>query len=373
MKRGNPQRLVLVGAGHANLGISRRASDFAAAGIEVVLVDPDAFWYSGLATAMLGGQHSPDEDRIPPGEVIGPRGGRFVRDRLVAIDRRSRELTLGSGRTLRYDALSLNLGSEVSLDHVPGGGRWGVPVKPTSNLWRLRRELEQRFAAGAAPRVVVAGGGASGCEVAANVDALARKHGASAELLVISRSPRLLREAPPRASRRILRSFERRGIAVSSACSVDACRPGQVDCSDGMRPFYDLVVMATGLKAPPVAAELGLATGPGGGLLVRETLQSVSDTRIFAGGDCAELSGRPLPRLGVFAVRQTPVLAANLRAALLGGRFASYRPQRRWLSILNLGPGEGLALWGGLSWHGRLAARLKHRIDLRFLERFRAR
>jgi diaminopimelate decarboxylase len=38
------------------------------------------------------------------------------------------------------------------------------------------------------------------------------------------------------------------------------------------------------------------------------------------------------------------------------------------LAILNLGDGTGLATWGRLFWRGRLAFRVKDRIDRRFLE-----
>jgi NADH dehydrogenase FAD-containing subunit len=71
--------------------------------------------------------------------------------------------------------------------------------------------------------------------------------------------------------------------------------------------------------------------------------------------------------VGVYAIRQAPVLTANLEAALDGRPPVPFRPQRRYLAILNLGDGTGLATWGGLWWHGRAAFRLKDLIDRRFL------
>ncbi len=49
------------------------------------------------------------------------------------------------------------------------------PVKPISNLWKLREHLEARFRAGETPRVAVIGGGPTGSEVAANLAALAAR------------------------------------------------------------------------------------------------------------------------------------------------------------------------------------------------------
>lgn len=81
--------------------------------------------------------------------------------------------------------------------------------------------------------------------------------------------------------------------------------------------------------------------------------------------------GCSLERHGVFAVRQAPVLLNNLAAVLGGGPLDEFQPQERWLSILNLGAGEGLALWGRLSCQGSLALRLKDLIDRHFLDGYR--
>ena len=102
------------------------------------------------------------------------------------------------------------------------------------------------------------------------------------------------------------------------------------------------------------------------------TLQSIADERIFAAGDCIRLEGHRLPKLGVFGVRQAPVLLHNLRAFLQGRPLQTFRPQPRCLAILNLGDGRGLALWGPLHWQGQLSLRLKDAIDRRFLARYRA-
>lgn len=48
----------------------------------------------------------------------------------------------------------------------------------------------------------------------------------------------------------------------------------------------------------------------------------------------------------------------------------AFKPQRRFLLILNLGGGTGLATWGRFHWNGRLAFRLKDRIDRAFLREY---
>ncbi|MGH7483753.1 MAG: pyridine nucleotide-disulfide oxidoreductase, partial [Longimicrobiales bacterium] len=107
-----------------------------------------------------------------------------------------------------------------------------------------------------------------------------------------------------------------------------------------------------------------------GALRVDAALRAIHDPRVFAVGDCAAFEPRPLPRVGVYAVRQAPVLFENLVAAAEGAPLRAYHPQRRHLLILNLGAGEGLAVRGRLHGHGRAAFRLKDWLDRRFLERY---
>jgi NADH dehydrogenase FAD-containing subunit len=98
----------------------------------------------------------------------------------------------------------------------------------------------------------------------------------------------------------------------------------------------------------------------------------LSDPNVFGGGDCIAFAPRPLPRIGVHAVRQAPVLLHNLAASLDGRPLRAYRPQRRALLVLNLGDATALATWGPFVWYGHAAFRLKDRIDRRWLAASRA-
>jgi NADH dehydrogenase FAD-containing subunit len=149
-------------------------------------------------------------------------------------------------------------------------------------------------------------------------------------------------------------------------------RPGEVLLSDGRALPCDLLVLATGLRAPGVIADLGLPLSEDARLAVGPTLQSTGDPRVFAVGDCAVITGSPRPPAGVFGVRAAPILAHNLAALGTGAPLATYAPQSRWLSILDLGDGTGLALRGRFWSLGRGALMLKRRLDLGFVDGLRA-
>jgi selenide,water dikinase len=107
-----------------------------------------------------------------------------------------------------------------------------------------------------------------------------------------------------------------------------------------------------------------------GFLAVTDTLQSVADERVFGAGDIATQLNHPRPKAGVYAVRQGPVLAHNLRAALLGKPLRQHRPQQRFLSLVSLGDRQATAERGPFSASGRWLWRWKDSIDRKFMARF---
>jgi NADH dehydrogenase FAD-containing subunit len=109
-----------------------------------------------------------------------------------------------------------------------------------------------------------------------------------------------------------------------------------------------------------------------GALVTDAHLRSVGNPAVLGAGDGIAVQGHDLDKVGVYAIRQGPVLTANLLAALEGGPRETFRPQRRYLWIMNLGDGTGLAVHGDLWWHGRAAFFLKDLIDRRFLAAHRA-
>ena len=140
----------------------------------------------------------------------------------------------------------------------------------------------------------------------------------------------------------------------------------------GARLPSALTVWLAGAAAPALLGTAALPRDPRGFLLVGRTLQAVDGSPVWGAGDCVTLARHPeVPRAGVYAVREGPVLARNLRAALGEGGPRPYTPQRTFLSLLNTADGKALLRWHALVSHSRWAWWLKDRIDRRFVARYR--
>ncbi len=361
-------RLALVGAGHAHLAVIAQAGRLRTAGLDPVLIAPATFHYSGLAGAVLAGALPPQDASIDIAALARAHGVEHRIALVTNLDREARALTLSDGSRVSCDLVSFNIGSTVGDLAGTHPSVW--PVKPLTNLFELRQAVGTDLAAGRRPSLVVVGDGPTAFEVAASLIGLDERMERQPHVVLIG--PGTDADwAPAGAARHLVRSLESRGLRRVRA-SVVGHADGEVHLDDGRVLACDHLVVATGLRAPVLATTFGLPLDPLGRLRVTQTLQSLGDPAVFAAGDCAAIEGHPRPFAGVFGVRAASVLIDNLCAATRGTPPGPYRPQARWLSILDLADGTGLAMRGQFWGAGRLALRLKRHLDLGFVRRSRA-
>ncbi|MFO7956068.1 MAG: FAD-dependent oxidoreductase [Candidatus Brocadiia bacterium] len=365
------KRLVLVGGGHAHMTVLRRLDEFAARGHRVTLISKEEYhYYSGMGPGLLGGIYAPQQARFHIRLMAQDRGAEFIEDVVEQVDADRRLLSLRSGGEVQYDVVSFNTGSHVPVDELaPDADANVLTVKPIVNLLRAREEILQLAAAGGRCRILIVGGGPAGVEVAGNLCRLLPADGDDCTVTLVA-GRRLLHGMSGKVRRLARTSLLLRGVRVLEGEFVERLSDGRAALRSGSGVPYDLALVATGVRPSPVFSGSGLPTGPDGGLLVNDRLQSVARPEIFGGGDCVSLEGQRLKRVGVHAVRQNPILFANLMAALEGGPMMRFRPDENYLLILNMGDGRGLATKKGLVWGGWPAFMLKDFIDRRFVAEF---
>ncbi|NWH05363.1 NAD(P)/FAD-dependent oxidoreductase [Desulfobacter latus] len=366
------KHLALIGGGHAHMMILDNLKTIVDKGIKVTVIAPSAYhYYSGMGPGMLGGRYSPDDIRFATEDVVTKQGGTFIRDRVVKIDPKAKEIFTETGKTVGYDVACCNAGSYIPMDTVPGKLENIYPVKPIETLWEAAQKLKMLFREKRV-RVSIVGGGPSSAEVAGNILALARRtHGFKPEIHIFARRC-LMSGFPEPVRSRVVSILKKKGILIHEQAPVKEVGPGTIQLGSGRKYSTDFIFMATGVRPSPIFENSGLPVGPDKGLRVNRFLQSVAYPEIFGGGDCICFQERPLAKVGVYAVRQNPVLLNNVMAALEEKPLISFDPGPEYLLIFNLGGGIGVLKKKGLVFGGTLAFMIKDYIDRRFIKQFQA-
>jgi NADH dehydrogenase FAD-containing subunit len=365
------KHLVFVGGGHAHLTALKNLSSFTGRGHSVTLISASPYhYYSGMGPGMLSGTYHPSEVRFHVKKMAEDQGAAFIEDKVVKIDAPRHLLFLRSGRRVSYDVVSFNTGSEVPVASIASSEQDNiVAVKPVVNLLKAKHAILEAVKTGTTWKYIVIGGGPAGVEVCSNLWRLLSVNGGKGKIVLIA-GEMLMPGAPEKVRRLALQSLAGRGVETVEGSFVKTIEQDSVVLTDGRTFDFNLVFVAIGIRPAPLFADSGLPTGPDRGLLVNAHLQSIAHPEIFAGGDCASLQGHALAKVGVYAVRENPILFHNLKAALEGGEMMRFIPQSHYLLIFNMGNGRGIFWKKNWVWDGRLAFLLKDYIDRRFMKMF---
>jgi pyridine nucleotide-disulfide oxidoreductase family protein len=363
------KRLLLLGGGHAHVHVLQAFAREPVATGKVVMVTPFARqMYSGMVPGLVAGRYAGEACTIPLLPLAKAAQVEFVESSVVALDAQQRVVTLADGREAEYDVLSLDTGSTIDRDAIPGARAHALAVRPIEHFVRLLDALWE-LAAQRALDVVVIGGGAAGVELAMAFAARLRGTGdGSSRVALVTGGDAPLAGYAPKVVACGMRALKRRGVTVipERCTGIDGTH---VTLGNGARLACDAPVLATGAAAPGWLRDSRLALDEQGFVAVGPTLQSTSHPQVFAAGDVAARIDVVHPRSGVYAVRAGPALALNLRRSVAGGALEPHLPKPRSLNLLSCGDGRAIASWGEWAASGRWAWWWKDRIDRRFVER----
>src|SRR6516165_6942490 len=222
-------------------------------------------------------------------------------------------------------------------------------------------------------RIAVVGAGAGGTEVGLGLEARLRARGMKPEILLVDSNSEILSGYQRGTIERARRELARRGISVDTrrrVTSIHEGEPLELAFEGGTTLTADIVIWATAADAPAVLHNFHLPLSDDGFLAVRPTLQTTADYPIFAVGDAASIIGERIPRAGVYAVREGPVLWENVQRIFSNRALIPYEPQRGFLSLLSTGDARAIAQYKGFSGHGHWAWIWKDYIDRKFMRMY---
>jgi selenide,water dikinase len=371
--------LVLIGGGHSHVTVLKRFGMKPVPGVRLTLICRDIHTpYSGMLPGFVAGHYDYDDVHIDLGALARFAGARFFRSEVNGLDLAAKIAICDNRPPVPYDLLSINTGSAPRATDVPGATEHAVPVKPISGFlprWERLRELA--LSRPGPMRIAVVGAGAGGVELLLAIQYRLKRllidSGRSSDSLefhLFNDREHILPTHNERVRGIFTALLRDRGVTVHAGAAVIEVGSGRLRTDRGDTIAADEILWVTEAGAPAWPGGSGLAVDGRGFILLSDTLRSISHPEVFAAGDVASVVGHPRPKSGVFAVRQGPPLADNLRRVLLGRPARPFRPQRQFLSLISTGNRYAVASRGRWSAQGRVVWLCKDWIDRRFMRKF---
>jgi NADH dehydrogenase len=245
-------------------------------------------------------------------------------------------------QVLPWDYLVIALGNIVDLSGLAGVAQHGLPIKTIGDALYIRnRAIEMLDGAEAVTdpderrrllTFVVAGGGFSGVELAAELNAFLRDAARAyhtilpqdIRLVLLHSGERLLPELSAGLASFAQRQLQWQGIELKLRTRLAAATAQEVILQSGERLAANTLVVAVGAGANPVLRSLDAAMDRGR-LKVDRTLLLEGHSRVWALGDCAAVpdpkatqADRYVPPTAQFALREGRTVARNIVAAMEG-------------------------------------------------------
>src|SRR6266851_4069430 len=240
------QDLVLVGGGHAHVHVLKRFGMRPAAGTRLTLITRDVETpYSGMLPGYVAGRYRFEECHIDLVRLARFAGARLIHDEAVGLDRAARRVICRSHPAIRYDVVSLDIGSTPRLGDVPGAAEHTISVKPIDRFAARWEALLERARGEGHVRLAIVGGGAGGVELALSAHHRLRELlGRPPEMNLVTREG-LLPSHAPRVQRMFARLLAERGIRTVTENPIVRVEAGRLVAGDGGAIPFDEALWVT--------------------------------------------------------------------------------------------------------------------------------
>ena len=296
-------KLVMIGNGMAGVRTLEELLKIAPELYEIAVfgAEPHPNYNRILLSPVLAGEQTIDQIVLNPLSWYEEHGIRLhLGKKVVEVDRRKRIVRAADGTEEEYDRLLIATGSNPFILPVPGKELEGVIAYRDIADTEAMIDAAQKY-----KHAVVIGGGLLGLEAANGL--MLR----GMQVTVVHIAPWLMeRQLDDVAGQLLQKSLEARGLRFMIGAQTQALIGGKdgrgddkatpnrrvraVQFKDGNEIPADLVVMAAGIRPnTELALKIGLhcANDGRGGIVVSDTMQTVTDPRIYAVGECAAHRG----------------------------------------------------------------------------------
>ena len=290
-------RVVIVGAGFGGL---QAAKALARAPADVILVDrQNHHCFQPLLYQVATAALSPADVAWPTRHILNDqRNATVLMEEVSGVDLRQKLLHTNFG-DVAYDYLVIATGAMHSYFGHDEWAAYAPGLKRIEDATRIRRSIliafeQAELTTDADERrrlltFVIAGGGATGVEMAGAIAEVARQTLAtdfrridprSARIILIEAGPRLLPSFPPGQSDYVRAALMRAGVDVKTDTRVTKCDAGGVDTDSG-RIDAGTIIWAAGVTASPAARWLNAEADRAGRVKVGPNLSLAGTSGYF--------------------------------------------------------------------------------------------
>ncbi|MED4071164.1 NAD(P)/FAD-dependent oxidoreductase [Priestia endophytica] len=295
----------------------------------------------------------------------------------------NKEIKLGDGSTLTYDALVVGLGSVTAYFGIPGLEENSMVLKSAADANKIYKHVEERIAEYAKTKneadatILIGGGGLTGVELVGELadimPKLTRKYGVdpkAVKLKLVEAGPKILPVLPDHLIERATSSLEARGVEFLTGLPVTNVEGNTIDLKDGQKVVANTFVWTGGVQGNPLVGESGLEVNRGRAT-VNDFLQSTSHKDVFVAGDSAVVfgpEGRPYPPTAQIAWQMGELIGYNLYAFLENKDLETFSPVNSG-TLASLGRKDAVATIGANSTplKGLPASLMKEASNVRYL------
>jgi sulfide:quinone oxidoreductase len=297
--------VLIAGGGAAAMEAALTLTELLGDRVDVELIAPEPSWsYRPLSVVVPFAKAGP---RVYAADALADLGVRIRRDSLAAVDAERRRVTLGSGATLRYDALLIATGvrPERAFDHVTSAldssSLHGMVQDVEGGYYREIAFIAPRGAAWTLPLYELC------LQLAERTEGLCL---GDVDIVLITHERRPLEIFGSAASSLVERLLANAGVRLVTGAYPHVSRGRWIRTApDALVDYADRVVAMPVARGVPIE---GLAATPHGFLAVDDFGRVVGTERVYAAGD---ITDHPIKQGGL-ATQQADAAAAAIAADL---------------------------------------------------------
>lgn len=370
--------LVLIGGGHSHIAVLKMFGMKPIPGVRITLITRDVHTpYSGMLPGYIAGHYTYDEAHIDLRPLAIFADARLFHSTAEKIDFHNKEVHCPDRPPVKYDVLSINIGSRPGYNNIEGVDDFTLPVKPIDQFltgWddivERARQTDDSF------DLTIVGTGAGGVELSLatqyHIQQILKEQNkdiSKLKVTLIGADDEILKTHNTQVRKKFMRVLAERHINLITDSPVTRVSKDSVTFGE-TTIHSDATLWVTNASAQPWPNDSVLTTDANGFIEVNDCLQAVGHADVFAVGDIAAVVNHPREKSGVFAVRQGPPLTENLRRVLLGKKPKPFTPQKHFLGLISTGNQYAVASRGSWSLEGAWLWKIKDWIDRRFMENF---